>query len=267
MKPLSMLPRDEARRLTALATDLDDTVLDHGLLGLDALGGLFALRDVGLPVFIATGRPLGWAEVVCRLLPVVAVIAENGSCAAIREGDRVVVRFRATASEREERAARLDTLVAEIFREVPSARPTDDVRLRATDRTFDVGETWRAPAEDVAKMSAIARAHDARTSVSSVHFHATFDGDDKASGIAWLAAELFSLDPTAARAKIAFAGDSGNDAAAFAGYETTFGVANVRLARGLSIPPRYVSTSERGRGFAEIARALVTHRRGDAETL
>lgn len=260
MRRLSDLGALEAARLRALATDLDDTVLDHGLLGVDALAALHALRDAGLPVFVATGRPLGWAEVVCRLLPVVAVLAENGACAAVRDGARVVTRFRAAASTRAADARRLDALLDALRAEVPSARPTDDVRARATDRTFDVGETWRAPDEDVARMRAVAAAHGARTSESSVHLHVTFELDDKASGIAWLSRELFGLDPTAARARVGFVGDSGNDAAAFAGYETTFGVANVRLARGLRVPPRYVSVAERGRGFAEIARAILARR-------
>ncbi len=260
MRPLSALGVVEASRLAALATDLDDTVLDHGLLGVEALEALHALRDAGLPVFVATGRPLGWAEVVCRLLPVVAVLAENGACAAVREGARVTTRFRADASSREADGRRLDALVEQLRHAVPSARPTDDVGARATDRTFDVGEAWRAPDEDVARMRELAAAHEARTSVSSVHLHVTFEADDKASGIAWLSRELFGLDPTAARARVAFVGDSGNDAAAFAGYETTFGVANVRRARGLHVPPRYVSDGERGRGFAEIARAILARR-------
>ncbi|MCC6647622.1 MAG: HAD-IIB family hydrolase [Polyangiaceae bacterium] len=260
MKPLSELSSREAARLVAVATDLDDTVLDHGRLGVDALTAISLLGDAGLDVLIATGRPLGWAEVVCRLLPVAAVLAENGACAAVRDGARVVTRFRATEAERRSRSARLDALVAELLARVPSARVTDDAWMRATDRTFDVGETWRAPAEHVAELIAIAAAREARTSVSSVHLHVTFEGDDKASGIAWLARELFSLDPTAARARVAFVGDSGNDAAAFAGFETTFGVANVRLARGLSVPPRYVARRERGLGFAEITRAIVDAR-------
>ena len=56
--------------------------------------------------------------------------------------------------------------------------------------------------------------------------------------------------------RFAFAGDSGNDAACFAAFRTTFGVANVRasLAR-LSVTPRYVATRTMGEGFAEIAAA------------
>lgn len=266
MRPVSTLAPAEAARLVALATDLDDTVLDHGLLGVDALAALHELRDAGLPVLVATGRPLGWAEVVCRLLPVVAVLAENGACAAVRDGARVLTRFRAAADERMARGRRLDALVDALRAEVPTARVTDDVAMRATDRTFDVGETWRAPDADVERMRAIAAAHEARTSVSSVHLHVTFDGDDKASGIAWLSRELFGLDPTAARARVGFVGDSGNDAAAFAGYETTFGVANVRRARGLSVTPRYVAEAERGLGFAEIARTIIERRRGRAVT-
>jgi len=69
----------------------------------------------------------------------------------------------------------------------------------------------------------------------------------------------------ATAAGYAFVGDSGNDAACFAAFRVTFGVANVRkhLAR-IPVTPKYVATSEMGDGFAEIARAIIlTRRSGD----
>jgi hydroxymethylpyrimidine pyrophosphatase-like HAD family hydrolase len=91
-----------------------------------------------------------------------------------------------------------------------------------------------------------------------VHIHATFDEDDKASGSARLLSRDFHIDAGAALRTFAFVGDSGNDAACFAAFDLTFGVANVVASVGrLSVPPRYVADSPMGKGFAEIARALV----------
>ena len=61
--------------------------------------------------------------------------------------------------------------------------------------------------------------------------------------------------------RYAFVGDSGNDAACFAAFRTTFGVANVRASLGrLSVTPRYVASRAMGEGFAEIAAAILAHR-------
>ena len=73
--------------------------------------------------------------------------------------------------------------------------------------------------------------------------------------------ERWHEDPGAAVHRWAFAGDSTNDAACFAAFRTTFGVANVRaFVRRMSMPPRWIASAERGEGFAEIARALLAAR-------
>jgi len=102
----------------------------------------------------------------------------------------------------------------------------------------------------------------ARWFASSVHVHATYDTDDKASGAVAYLARAFGEDPGAVTgARWAFVGDSGNDAACFSAFRTTFAVANVRshLAR-IPVTPRYVARGEMGEGFAEIARAIVASR-------
>jgi len=101
----------------------------------------------------------------------------------------------------------------------------------------------------------------ARTSRSSVHLHATFDTDDKASGALRFLARELGQEPGAALSRFAFVGDSGNDAACFAAFRTTFGVANVAAAVGrLSVPPRYVARAPMGEGFAEIAGTILRAR-------
>ena len=96
---------------------------------------------------------------------------------------------------------------------------------------------------------------------SSVHLHATFDADDKASGALRFLSRKLGVDAGAAVTRFAFVGDSGNDASCFAAFRTTFGVANVRAAlSGLSIPPRYVAPAAMGAGFAEVAAEILRKR-------
>ncbi|WP_437780539.1 HAD family hydrolase [Sorangium sp. So ce1097] len=281
MEPLSLLTPGAARSLAGVIFDLDDTVLDHGALTEAAYGALFRLREAGLALIACTGRPAGWGEVIQRQWPIDATIAENGAVALVREpagllggaglhggpapadgGGRVVL---LGGLDREARRARRDELVAladDMVRRFPAAAIADDNDQRVTDVTLDIGEHRRVPPEDVQKMRAELRDQGVRTLVSSVHLHLTRDPSDKATGAVRLLSARFGEDPTRARHRYAFVGDSGNDGVAFAAFALTFGVANVRAHLGkLSVPPRFVAALPMGRGFAEIAHRIVELRK------
>jgi hydroxymethylpyrimidine pyrophosphatase-like HAD family hydrolase len=94
-----------------------------------------------------------------------------------------------------------------------------------------------------------------------VHLHASYERDDKASGVVRFLRNRLGEDSGSALGRFAFVGDSGNDAACFSAFRVTFGVANVRVhVPRLPLPPRWVALRERGAGFAEIARAIVAAR-------
>jgi acetylornithine/N-succinyldiaminopimelate aminotransferase len=241
--------------------DLDDTFLTHGVLELRAYEALWKLHAVGLTLVPVTGRPSGWAEVLVRQWPVAGCVAENGAVYVVRRGRGVVRHDRCDRAERQARRERLAALVARVKEAVAEATLTDDVDARVSDVTWDVGER-AALSEDRerAVVREIERAG-ARWSRSSVHLHATFDADDKASGALRFSALELGEDPGAAVTRFAFAGDSGNDAPCFAAFRTTFGVANVRASVApINVPPRYVSAGEMGQGFAEIAREIIAKR-------
>jgi hydroxymethylpyrimidine pyrophosphatase-like HAD family hydrolase len=263
MRPLACLAEDEARRLRGLLFDLDDTVLTHGLLTRVAYDALWRLRDAGLKLVAVTGRPSGWGEVLTRQWPVDGCVTENGAIAIVRDGHGVSRRDPCDEAERRARRVRLAQLVERVREVVPEARLTDDVDLRRSDVTWDVGERMRLPEERVRAVRREIAAAGARWSQSSVHLHATFDADDKASGALRFCARELGEDPGAAVWRYGFAGDSGNDAACFAAFRTTFGVANVRAhvsTGALTVPPRYVAGSAMGEGFAEIASEILRKR-------
>lgn len=55
-----------------------------------------------------------------------------------------------------------------------------------------------------------------------------------------------------------FIGDSPNDEPMFAAFKHTVGVANLgRYLHRLKHPPRWITESESGAGFAEMADALI----------
>lgn len=261
MRPLSELTAADVEGVDTVVFDLDDTVLDHGKLGRAAYEALFRMGEAGLRLVASTGRSAGFAEVVARQWPVSAAIAENGALAWLASpSGGVELHDSASPSEREDRTHRLAEVVAAIRERCPDLPLADDNRGRISDTTFDVGERHRAAPDVVAAAVARARELGARSFTSSIHMHVTFDAYDKASGYVRLAMES-GLDPVRALARAAFVGDSSNDAAAFAAFRLTFGVANVRpFVEKLTVPPRFVSDAPMGEGFARIARALLDAR-------
>jgi HAD superfamily hydrolase (TIGR01484 family) len=255
MKPLSSLTAEDVAPIAGVVFDLDDTLLDHGRLTEGAYGALFRLREAGLRLVGATGRPFGWVTVLARQWPVDAMIAENGAAAVVTAtGGAPRTLIGAGAGRRADLLALAEQLTARF----PSARITEDNAARVADVTIDIGEGCRVPPADVRAMCEIARAAGVITITSSVHLHLSHEAPDKAAGAVRVLGEAFGEDPTAALRRYTFIGDSGNDATAFAAFRLTFGVANVRAsAASLTLMPRFVAPSAMGRGFAEIAEALV----------
>ena len=261
MRPLGDLDAAEARCLKGVLFDLDDTVLSKGVLERAAYDALWSLRDAGLALVAVTGRPSGWGEVIARQWPIAGCVVENGAVHLVREGGGIARRDACRESERRARRIKLALLVERVRDVVPEARLTDDMDSRRSDVTWDVGERMRLPEDRVRAVVAEIEAAGARWSQSSVHLHATFDSDDKASGAVRFCARELGEDESSVPARFAFVGDSGNDAPCFAAMRTTFGVANVRASLGrIPVAPRYVASLPMGRGFAEIA-AEILHKR------
>lgn len=256
MRPVAELVLRPAP-VRGLFSDIDDTLTHDGAVVPEAYAALVRARAAGLRVVLVTGRPAGWAEVLASLWPVDAAIAENGGIAYLRRGRRLE-RIYFAPGEPAEDARRLGALAEDVLRAFPFARRADDSALRVTDVAFDIGETQRLAAAEIAAITGRCRELGARTLVSSVHAHACFHTADKAQMSARVAAELWGESHAEVSEHYAFVGDSPNDQAAFAFFATSIGVANVaRYAAELSPPPRYVTPSPNGRGFAEAVDALL----------
>jgi hydroxymethylpyrimidine pyrophosphatase-like HAD family hydrolase len=261
VRPLSSLGAEEARRLQGVLFDLDDTLLSHGVLTRGAYDALWNLRDAGLALVAVTGRPAGWGELLVRQWPIDGCVTENGAVHLVREGRGVTRRDACDPDERRARTARLARLVERVREVVPEAQLSNDASVRISDVTWDVGELVTLPPDRIQLITREIALAGARSTQSSVHLHATFDVDDKATGAVRFCSQQLGVAADAAVVRFAFAGDSGNDAACFAAFRTTFGVANVRASLGrLSVTPRYVATGTMGDGFAEIAAQILASR-------
>jgi HAD superfamily hydrolase (TIGR01484 family) len=255
MKPITEMPADEAKNLHGLLFDLDDTLLSHGRLSEAAYGALFRLRESGLKLFCVTGRPITWGKLLVGQWPIEAAVCETGPLSTLLDDGRVVVRDTLSSSERQHNRTQLAALVDEVHQRYVELSDATDASERVSDFTFDIGETRQVDSATLAGVCRLAEARGARTNRSSVHLHLTFDAHDKASGTLHLLHQEFGIDPTLARKRFAYIGDSENDAACFAAFTTSIGVDNLRGTH--TLPPVYKTPSARGAGFAEAAQHLV----------
>ncbi len=260
MKPLASLSAHDVGHLRGVLFDLDDTLLSHGTLTREAYDAIWKMKDAGLRLIAVTGRPSSWGEIIARQWPIDAAVTENGAVALVRDG-RFIERFDPVPeAERRARRIRLAQLVEAVRERVPEVRLADDVDGRISDVAWDIGERVKLPPARVELVAATVVGCGARTTRSSVHLHATLDVTDKASGVLRILRERFDEDSGSALVRYAYLGDSLNDAACFSAFKLTFGVANVRAyVERLPLPPRFVASHAMGRGFAEIADAIVSY--------
>lgn len=265
MQPIASFPSAEARALLGVCFDIDDTVTKQGVLEPSAYAALAELAETGLKLIAVTGRPLGFAEVVARMWPVDIAVGENGA-GYIARGDRgLSFGYWDEAGVRLVQQQRLAAIRGRVAHELPHVKVSSDNWARRCDLAFDVGEEEQLSRADVDRLVALLQAEGANTTVSSVHAHAQLSDHDKALGVARAAFEVLALPGDDVRSRFLFIGDSGNDAAAFAWFAHTAGVANVKhFLDRLSVPPKYVAQAERGEGFAEIARTLLSKRKQGA---
>jgi HAD superfamily hydrolase (TIGR01484 family) len=258
MQPLSAWPVEARRQLRGLFTDIDDTLTSDGAITSDALRALHELKDAGLVVIPITGRPLGWSEPFAREWPVAAIVPENGALAVLPDGRRLFVRDEAT---RAHNARRLGEVAQRILAEVPGAQLARDSAGRVTDIAIDHSEFTHLPQARIDEVVALMQSEGMVATVSSIHINGWFGTHGKWSGACWIARELLGIDLASELDRWAYVGDSTNDQPMFERFAHGVGVANIaRFVPQMQHLPRYVTPSERGSGFAEVARAVLAAR-------
>ena len=241
--------------------DIDDTVTRDGVLEAEAFSAMHRMAQAGFILVAVTGRPLGWTDVIARLWPVHVAVGENGAGWAWRAEGGMQESYFCAEEERAAQAQLLAKIRSDIRESMPQVKVTRDDRARRCDLAFDIGESESLLPKEIDALCRRIEALGASTSVSTVHAHAVPGPWDKAAGVARALAEVLGTDLDAELERWVFVGDSGNDAAAFARFPNSVGVANVREHLGrLPSPPRFVTESDRGRGFAELAAHLVDGR-------
>ena len=269
MQALQHWPLAERRLVGGVFTDIDDTLTSEGRITADALQALHALKAAGLCVVATTGRPIGWCEGLANgdalrglaPWPVDALVAENGALAWVGEPGKRHKIYRQSAAERALNQERMQAVAKRIATEIPAAQITRDSTGRETDLAIDHGEFTRLSESEIARVVALMQAEGMHTTVSSIHTHGCYGQFNKWTGAEWIVQQLWQRKLVDELRHWVFVGDSGNDVAMFQHFQHSVGVANISaVAPTLPHLPRYISPSERGAGFAEVARALLEAR-------
>ncbi len=255
-RPLDSITAAQWRSALGLATDLDDTLTRHGEIPSKVIAALEGLRAMGLPCVVATGRSLGWGAVLARVLPVRAVVTENGGVAVLREGDGVRVAFIDEDDVRREGMARVQACVEAITGRFAALRVVEDAAVRVTDVALDVAE--RTTVDPAVVRDAVSMARDAGlfAVVSSIHLHVSYRAPDKVAGMRDALARL-GLDADALAERWVYVGDSPNDAGPFGAMALSIGVAGVhRFGDRMPSWPAYVTHEDGPDGFVSVVDAL-----------
>lgn len=264
MRPLAELPSPAMAKARALLTDIDDTLSTHGRIPARAYAAMERLTAAGVLVVPVTGRPAGWCDHLARMWPVAGVVGENGAFWMRYDTQRgkLVKRFLVGDAQRASSRARLAQVGAAIIAAVPGCALASDQLYREADLAIDYCEDVpRLPRADVDRIVALMEAEGMVVKVSSIHVNGWFGDYDKLGTAKRLFAEAFGLDLDAERDACLFVGDSPNDAALFAHFPLSVGVANVQaFADRIATLPAYVTEREGGEGFAELAEALLVAR-------
>jgi len=257
-RPWSDVPPARLAAVRGVMTDIDDTLTRDGAIEPAALAALHALHGAGLPVVAITGRPLGWSEPFARAWPVRAIVAENGAVALIRDGDQLLTEFTQDEATRAAHTLRLREVARRVLREVPGATLAQDSAGRVTDIAIDHSEFTQLSAAAIAQVVALMRDEGMNATVSSIHVNGWFGEHTKWSAAQWMGRRLFGRELAAEIGDWVYVGDSTNDQLMFEHFPLSVGVANLRrFAAELHTWPAYLTTAERGAGFAEVARAVL----------
>jgi len=261
MQALQTMALSVAKQIRFVLTDIDDTVTTDGRLTADAYTALERLSAAGITVIPITGRPAGWCDHIARMWPVFAVVGENG--AFYMRYDRVARKMTthqwASEAHLQENRQKLDRLALEILQQVPGSALASDQQYRLADLAIDFCEDVAPLSERaVQQIVAMFKAAGAQAKVSSIHVNGWFGAYDKLSMTKTLFAREFDIDLQNDNENVLFIGDSPNDEPLFEFFSYSVGVANIhKQLHRLTHRPKFVTPSEGGAGFVEMAHQLL----------
>ena len=242
----------------ALFSDLDGTLSTQGRVEASTYAALERLGGAGVPVVLVTGRPAGWGQAMAGLVPLAAVVAENGGVTFFRSGETLQKIYGVPAASVPEWRRRMQMAAVEVMKEVPEARLSADSKYREVDLAIDWNEEVHLSRDAAEKVVDMLRHRGFSAVRSSVHVNFGPPTFDKLSACKVVVAKVLGGDP-ADLSPYVYVGDALNDAPMFAGFERSVGVANIkRWWDELTHKPNFLTEAEEGAGLREVIKHILT---------
>lgn len=253
MAPLSLsqLPADKIR---GVFSDLDDTLTDESLLLPSTLQALHELKSRGFWLVIVSGRPAGWADSIMRLVPLDAMIFENGAGLMWREQSRIKTLCLAQNQNLKEQKKILQDCFDQIQKQIPELKLATDQPYRLFDFAIDFNEEPPKLSNEQVNLILEFLKKDKRVTakLSSIHINYWVGTHTKLTACQYLL-DHFGKAFGANKDSILYSGDSPNDEPLFGFFPNSVGVANVaQYLPVMQHPPKYITHKAAGLGFQEI---------------
>jgi HAD superfamily hydrolase (TIGR01484 family) len=242
----------------ALFSDVDGTMTTGERIESATYQALEQLEASGIPVILVTGRPAGWGQALVKMMPVVAVVTENGGVTFVREGRRATKLYGVPQASLPEWRRRMNDAAVEVMSKVPGARLSSDSKYREVDLAIDWNEEVALSADDAELVVQMLRKAGFTAVRSSVHVNFGPPHFDKLSACLTVVRQVLGGDP-ADLSPYVYVGDALNDAPMFAGFPSSVGVANIRVWWDeLTSKPAYVTERPEGAGLRELIAHLTS---------
>jgi HAD superfamily hydrolase (TIGR01484 family) len=253
------LPLSQLRGpISALFSDIDGTLTTSGRVEASTYAALERLGESGVPVVLVTGRPAGWGQAFMSVVPVAAVVTENGGVTFVREGRRLTKLYGVPAASLPEWRRRMHDVAMDAMSKVPGARLSSDSKYREVDLAIDWNEEASLSKSDAEELVQLIRKAGFAASRSSVHVNFGPPHFDKLSACITVVRTVLHGDGNDLEPYV-FVGDALNDAPMFGGFPKSVGVANVRAWwEELDFKPSYLTERSEGAGLRELVDHLLS---------
>jgi hypothetical protein len=236
----------------ALFTDVDGTMTTGERIEASTYEAIEQLDASGTPVILVTGRPAGWGQAFMKMLPVLAVVTENGGLTFVREGRRQHKLYGVPQASLPEWRRRMNDAAVEVMAKVPGTRLSSDSKYREVDLAIDWNEEVSLPEDDAEVVVDMLRKAGFTAVRSSVHVNFGPPHFDKLSACMTVVRQVLGGDASDLSPYV-YAGDALNDAPMFGGFPSSVGVANIKAWWDeLTWKPSYVTELPEGAGLREL---------------
>ena len=241
----------------ALFSDVDGTMTTGDRIEAATYAALERLGEAGIPVIMVTGRPAGWGQAFMKMMPVLAVVSENGGVTFVREGRKLQKLYGVPAASLPEWRRRMQDVAVEVMSKVPGARLSSDSKYREVDLAIDWNEEASLTKADAEACVAMIRKAGFTALRSSVHVNFGPPHFDKLSACMTVVRQVLGGDANDLSHYV-FVGDALNDAPMFGGFPASVGVANIRAWWDeLEFKPSYLTERAEGAGLRELIDHLL----------